>query len=237
MQLRLLGVLGAVALLAWALYGVQPEGAGNGKGVKVTIKDGVEPIVRPSGAGRGSAQEAVGPHAADPNAGGAADAQAVDKATGKVVSVEDGMKDAPPGAGLIRQNSSEMRPGDWARVIISSLEADDGNTGLEDIYRNAQTFADQGKPVDAYLLHFYAARRGYAPSAMVLASIADPASYRPDNGMLDEPDPGEAIKWYKVAAKGGEKEAGARLDALKKRLEEQARDGDQAAQRLLLQFQ
>jgi len=229
-QPRLIAILAAVGLLAWALYGVQPEAPSESSGIG-SPKDEIVPIARrPMDAAEPSTPSSA-IHEAARETGGTAPPE-------HVASIEnDTIADAPPAAGLIRNKAEEMREGDWARVIISSLEADEGNTTLDDIYRNAQTFTDQGKSVDAYLLNFYAARQGHAASAMVLAGIADPGYFTPDNGMLDEPDPAAAIKWYTVAAKAGEKEAEARLEQLKQHLDQQAKAGDRKAQRLLLQWQ
>jgi TPR repeat protein len=53
---------------------------------------------------------------------------------------------------------------------------------------------------------------------------------------LPEPNPGQAYKWYSVAAVAGNDEAALSLQALRQRLQQDAEAGDEQARRLLLQW-
>ena len=66
---------------------------------------------------------------------------------------------------------------------------------------------------------------------------ADPAYHGGAGGYLPEPEPGQAYKWYSMAVAAGIEEATARLQDLRKRVEQSAAAGDERAQRLMLQWQ
>ncbi|MGD8933597.1 MAG: hypothetical protein PVF35_02365, partial [Gammaproteobacteria bacterium] len=53
----------------------------------------------------------------------------------------------------------------------------------------------------------------------------------PDS-LKDQPE--QAYKWYSIAAEEGVDEAAAQLQALRKRMEQSASNGDERAQRVLL---
>ena len=89
---------------------------------------------------------------------------------------------------------------------------------------------------DAHLLHFFAAREGYAPSALVLGSTYDPKHHSETVSLIEEPDPAQAFKWYMKAAEGGEPVARERLDELREWVERAAREGDPGARRVLMQW-
>ena len=54
---------------------------------------------------------------------------------------------------------------------------------------------------------------------------------------MDEPDPFQALKWYRQAQRSGHPGANARLTALKVWAEKRAAEGDTEAERLLLQWE
>ena len=89
---------------------------------------------------------------------------------------------------------------------------------------------------DAHLLYFFAARRGHAPAALVLAEIYDPVRFDKDRSLLGRPDPLQALKWYRVAANQGDGEAQARLKTLESWVDARARAGDAEAERLRLSW-
>ncbi len=89
---------------------------------------------------------------------------------------------------------------------------------------------------DAHLLYFFAARRGHAPAAFVLAGIYDPLHFDKGRSLLGRPDPLQALKWYSVAAAEGEREAKTRLRSLQSWVDAKARAGDAEALRLRLSW-
>ncbi|HSD60365.1 MAG TPA: hypothetical protein VLC55_05875, partial [Burkholderiales bacterium] len=128
-------------------------------------------------------------------------------------------------------------PGDRARAIIAGLRAGGGDADATEVYANAQRLQDAGHPEDAYLLYRYAANRGEARAALVLGTQADPAYHTTAGGIVPEPEPEQAIKWYRLAGSQGNAEAVARLRALRDRLEQASASGDAQAERLLLLWQ
>jgi hypothetical protein len=125
--------------------------------------------------------------------------------------------------------------GDFARDFIARQRAG-GNPDLDAAYAEAERLRSEEKLTDAWLIHFYAAREGHAPSALVLGTLSDPTYHDAGLGALDQADPAQALKWYGVAAKAGDTEAARRLANLRTRLEEAAAGGDAEAERLLLQL-
>jgi len=141
----------------------------------------------------------------------------------------------PPAAVPPPGPSASESGGDRARAIIAELRQG-ASPGLSRAYAQAEAFRDGGHPVDAYLLYFYAARLGHAPSALALGTMADPQFYRPGTDLLDAPDMAQAYKWYKVAADQGDATARQRLAGLRLQVEAAAATGNGQAQRLLLEW-
>jgi hypothetical protein len=131
---------------------------------------------------------------------------------------------------------ADAPPGDRARAIISGLRAGGEDPDPAEVYVNAQRLQDEGHPEDAYLLYRYAANHGDARAALLLGTQADPAYHESDNAILPEPEPEQAIKWYRMASAEGNTEAAAHLEALRTRLEQASAAGDTQANRLLLQW-
>lgn len=125
--------------------------------------------------------------------------------------------------------------GDIARAYITSQRAS-GAPDLPAAYTEAERLRAAGQLTDAWLIHFYAARLGHAPSALVLGTLSDPTYFDAGLGILDAPDPAQAVKWYKSAADAGDAEAARRLQNLRNRIERDAAAGDVDAQRLVLQW-
>jgi len=128
-------------------------------------------------------------------------------------------------------------PGDRARAIIAGLRAGGGEPDPVEVFASAQRLQDEGHPDDAYLLYRYAANHGETQAALLLGTRADPAYYTADGNILSEPEPEQAIKWYRMASAEGNAEAVARLKALRGRLEQASAAGDAQADRLLLLWQ
>jgi hypothetical protein len=124
-----------------------------------------------------------------------------------------------------------------ARTLISRLRSGEAAFEPQQILEQVDTYQNQGMLTDAYLLLFYAAREGDGKAAFSLASMHDPNHFNEGNPLLDKPDSYQAHKWYSVAANKGISGANERLKSLKMTTETQAKKGNLAAQRLLLNWQ
>ncbi len=122
-----------------------------------------------------------------------------------------------------------------ARELISELERAE-IVDLDATLDSAQSFQSEGQVADAYLLLFYAARDGHGPSAFELATMNDPGHHSAQTSLLPEPDAFQAYRWYVVARDQGIADASARLDALHDWARNAAAAGNDAADRLLLQW-
>jgi len=134
-------------------------------------------------------------------------------------------------------SAAAARSGDRARAIIAGLRAGGAEPDPDEIFADAEQLQREGNQEDAYLLYRYAANHGEARAALALGTQADPAYHSAANSILPGPEPEQAIKWYRMAVADGNKEAAARLKALRKRTEQAAAAGDEQAQRLMLQLQ
>ena len=126
--------------------------------------------------------------------------------------------------------------GDGARAFIYELRADGAQPDADVVFTEAERMQGAGNLEDAYLLYRFAARHGQEQAAMMLGTRADPAFHIAVISYLPEPDPGQAYKWYSVAAAAGNDEAAQRLQDLHKRVQQDAEAGDEQARRLLLQW-
>lgn len=125
-------------------------------------------------------------------------------------------------------------PGERAREIIARLREEAGNA--DKAFAEAQRQQEAGHFEDAYLLHFYAGKQGHAEAALILGTQVDPVHFDPGNGVLRQADPGQAYKWYRVAADNGNGEAESRLATLLEEVKKSAAAGDEQAGRLMLQW-
>lgn len=132
--------------------------------------------------------------------------------------------------------SAEER-GDTARDIIDELSSGDDAVDYAEAYERARTFNSDGRFADAQLLYFFAARGGHAPAAFDLATFNDPNHFLPESGLLDKPDPFQALRWYRQAQDTGHALAGERLAKLHTWAKKAAADGDIQAEQLLLQWE
>jgi hypothetical protein len=134
----------------------------------------------------------------------------------------------------IEGDPAAILEGNRARAFISNLSSDGTEPDPGTVFVEALRLQGEGYVVDAHLLFRFAARHGHGQAAMVLGNQADPA-YRdadiPDS-LKDQPE--QAYKWYSMAAEEGIDEAATHLQALRKRLQDAASNGDERAQRLLL---
>lgn len=132
---------------------------------------------------------------------------------------------------------AKQNPGDSARVLIAEFRAKKGSADLKQIITSADEFSAKGMQADAYLLYFFAARRGESRAAQVLAKMHDPAYHSTQNRVLDQPDLVQAYKWYRQAARGGQASAQKELNSFRAQVEQLAAGGDTEAKQLLLQWQ
>jgi len=129
--------------------------------------------------------------------------------------------------------SAEER-GDRAREIIERLEADPTGPDYAGAYARAQDFLAEGQLADAQLLYFFAARGGHTPAAFDLGTFNDPSQRTAAAGLITEPDPFQAYRWYTAARDAGHEEASARLEELHAWAESASESGDADAEQLLL---
>ena len=144
---------------------------------------------------------------------------------------------SPPVAAAVAPEGVDTdRPGEEARALIATMRAPNAEEDLATVFRKAGESLNLGRIADAHLLYFFAARRGHAPAALVLAGIYDPVHFDKDRSLLGRPDPLQALKWYRVAAEQGDGEARARLKSLESWVDARARAGDAEAERLRLSW-
>ena len=129
-------------------------------------------------------------------------------------------------------------PGDRARAEIAGLlQRGQDAIDQDEIYREAEQFRSDGAMADAYILYFFAARKGHGPSALRLGMMADPAFHDAYRDVFAEPDLFQSLKWYRLAQAAGIDEARAPLDRLIGLIRQRAADGDVEARRLLLEVE
>lgn len=127
-----------------------------------------------------------------------------------------------------------IREGQGAREFIAT--ARQNGASVDSLFNKAEEFSQSGRPADAYLLYFQAARQGHAGAAATLAKQADPAFFSTENNILDKPDITQARKWYLVAINAGDSSAAELLENLHLHVQAQAAAGDPEASQLLLQW-
>lgn len=147
--------------------------------------------------------------------------------------------DLPP---LTDGSAADGRAGDRARVFVADLRSGPTEPDPDTVFIEAERLQGEGYSVDAYLLYRYSARHGHGQAALLLGTQADPAfntaaspAAANSDSLNDEPE--QAYKWYSMAVEAGVEEAAARLQALRKRVEQSAMAGDERAQRLMLLWQ
>ena len=139
----------------------------------------------------------------------------------------------PPTGGI----ATVTNGGDGARAYLYELRASGAQPDADVVFTEAERLQGEGNLEDAYLLYRFAARHGQPQAALNLGTQADPAFHTTTISYLPEPEPGQAYKWYSAAAEAGNEEAPQRLLALHKRMQQDAANGNEQAQRLLLQWQ
>ena len=142
--------------------------------------------------------------------------------------------DLPP---LAEGSAAVERAGDRARAFIADLRNSPTEPDPDTTFVEAERLQAEGYSVDAYLLYRFAARHGHGQAALLLGTQADPAFHSAANLDSLNNEPEQAYKWYSMAVDAGVEEAAARLQALRKRVEQSAAAGDERAQRLMLLWQ
>lgn len=127
-------------------------------------------------------------------------------------------------------------PGMRAREYVAQLKEQGKPYPLGEAREKAVAYQQDGSLADAYLLFFFAAREGHAPSMLEMARLNDPRYFKPDNALLDEADPVQALKWYRQARDSGDTQASNELTSLRSWAETGAAAGDEAAAQFLLNF-
>ena len=141
--------------------------------------------------------------------------------------------DPTPPATPAEDSTAVIRAGNRARAFISSLRRERSEPDPDTVFGEAERLQGEGYTDDAYLLYRFAARHGHGQAALVLGFQSDPAANA--DALSDEPE--QAYKWYAMAVAAGIEEATAHLQDLRKRVEQSAAEGDERAQRLMLQWQ
>lgn len=131
---------------------------------------------------------------------------------------------------------ASLAEGDAARNLIAELRSGDKTLTPAEILGQARAYQQSGRPTDAYLLLFYAARQGDGGAAFALGTLNDPNHFTPEASPLQAADATQARKWYELAASQQVPQAARRLQALHDGLEKRAAAGDPAARRLLLNW-
>ncbi|HLU07486.1 MAG TPA: hypothetical protein VKZ91_13080 [Woeseiaceae bacterium] len=132
---------------------------------------------------------------------------------------------------------SPVERGDSAREIIAELSSGEPGAAYPQAYERAQEFQADGRPADAMLLYFFAARGGHADAAFDLATFNDPNHHAETSSLMNEPDAFQAYRWYRQAEEAGHAAASERLAELRTWAERAAGTGDAEAERLLLQWE
>ncbi len=138
------------------------------------------------------------------------------------------------GQGLLLSNPSTG--GSDARAWVANWKKTSDNKNVDAVFEKAESFAAAEQQADAYLLYFYAARKGHGSAAMTLAKQADPQTFSEKQSITGIAEPFTAFKWYKIAEATGVPEATSKLENLKKWVQSAAKEGDVSADRLLLQW-
>ncbi len=114
------------------------------------------------------------------------------------------------------------------------LKAAGSGANPDAAFQQARQYDAEGRHADAWLLYYFAARKGHGPSALELGRRADPLHFDAAKSVTGSPEPYEAFKWYRLAAKSGVSEANDYLADLRGWVKDEAGKGDIQAQRMQL---
>ncbi len=130
----------------------------------------------------------------------------------------------------------EKAPDLNARDLIRLTREKNRPYPLDELYKQALIEREDNDMENAHLLFFFSAREGYLPSILMMGEMADPLLFNSRNSLLDQADPIQAYKWYRIAIERDNTEAQFKMNALQKWAEKEADTGNKTAQQLLLNF-
>lgn len=159
-----------------------------------------------------------------------------EEARGVIAEIEQARQRTAPAAAEPSVAAQDQAAGNDAATEPTPAAAG-GSAELDSAFERAEAFRESGQLADAQLLYFYAARDGHPRAAFEYAAMNDPNHHSPETSLLPEPDAFQAYRWYTAALEGGVGEAQSRLDALREWAVTAAADGDEEADRLLLQWE
>lgn len=127
-------------------------------------------------------------------------------------------------------------PGLMARELIRQTREQQKPYPLIELHEKALQLQAQNNMADAHLLYFFNAREGYLPSILKMAEMSDPVLYDKEQSLLDEPDPVQAYKWYRIAMQKNDAGATASMERLIQWASLNENLNNKAAQQLLIGF-
>lgn len=128
-------------------------------------------------------------------------------------------------------------PAPGARELIRLAREKQRPYPLDDLYKHALAERADKDMENAHLLFFFCAREGHLPSILMMGEMSDPLLFKEDKSLLDQADPIQAYKWYRIAIERHSVEAGEKMNSLQKWAETEASVGNKIAQQLLLSFE
>ncbi len=123
-----------------------------------------------------------------------------------------------------------------ARDLIRETREKGNPYPLDELYQKALSARAANDMENAHLLFFFSAREGHLPSILMMGEMADPLLFNTANSLLDQADPIQAYKWYRIALQRNNADAQLKMDNLKQWAKTQASFGNETAQQLLLNF-
>ncbi len=135
---------------------------------------------------------------------------------------------------IVRPTTAPVALG--ARELIRLAREKNRPYPLDNLYQQALAERADNDMENAHLLFFFCAREGHLPSILMMGEMADPILFNADNSLLDQADPIQAYKWYRIAIDRNNVEAQQKMDVLKQWAETEANSGNKTAQQLLLNF-
>jgi len=155
----------------------------------------------------------------------------------------DATEKAPKFVGEIDRQKEQVKeevalapPAPGARELIRLAREKKRPYPLEALYEHALVERSDHNMENAHLLFFFCAREGYLPSILMMGEMADPLLFNAEYSLLDEADPIQAYKWYKIAIERDNSKAQERMNTLQKWAETEADSGNKIAQQLILNF-
>lgn len=143
----------------------------------------------------------------------------------------------PKFTGEIARQESQVAPIEKnARELIRLAREKGEPYPLEQLYQQALEKQTSGDMENAHLLFFFTAREGHLPSILKMGEMADPLLFNSAESLLDEADPIQAYKWYKIAISRESLEAEQKMSALQEWSKLEADTGNKIAQQLQLSF-